>query len=142
MIKKSDQRGFSRAASVSALSDYRKFNVGCVAVDHGRVLSVGFNTTKTHPAQKRYNQFRDIVEGNCDGTIHHSLHAEIMCLNGLSPADKSRADHIKLYIYRQRRDQPHGLARPCKACMAAIREFGIRHIYYTTNDGYASEVLF
>lgn len=138
MISKSDQMGFSRAASVSTLSDFRNVNVGCVATVHGKVISVGFNTTKTHPVQKHFNQFRDVSEVPGAGKINHSLHAEIMCLNALHGAD---LEHTKLYIYRQRRDQPHGLARPCKACMAAIREAGIRRIYYTTDDGYASEVL-
>lgn len=27
----------------------------------------------------------------------------------------------------------------CPSCMAAIKDLGIRHIYYTTNDGYAYE---
>ena len=138
MITKSDQRGFSRAASAADMSDFRKCAVGCVAVLHGRVLAVGFNTTKTHPTQKHFNQFRDVTEIPGAGKVNHSLHAEIMCLNALRGGDP---EHTKLYIYRQRRDQPHGLARPCRACMAAIREAGIRHIYYTTNDGYASEVL-
>ena len=70
--------------------------------------------------------------------INHALHAELMCLNNLATTENVKT---KLYIYRQRKDQPFGLARPCKACMAAIRKAGIRHIYYTTNDGYASEVL-
>lgn len=43
--------------------------------------------------------------------------------------------------YRIRKDQPFGLARPCSSCMAAIRDLGIRDIYYTTNDGYAYERL-
>lgn len=31
------------------------------------------------------------------------------------------------------------LLAPCPSCMAAIKDLGIRHIYYTTNDGYAYE---
>lgn len=33
------------------------------------------------------------------------------------------------------------MARPCPSCMAAIKDIGISHIYYTTNDGYAYEKL-
>ena len=33
------------------------------------------------------------------------------------------------------------MARPCPSCMAAIRDLGIRDIYYTTNDGYVYERL-
>ena len=31
------------------------------------------------------------------------------------------------------------MARPCPACMAAIKDFGIKNIYYTTDDGMAYE---
>ena len=48
---------------------------------------------------------------------------------------------VKLYIYRKCHDRPFGIARPCPSCMAAIKDFGIRDIYYTTNDGYAYEKL-
>ena len=34
-----------------------------------------------------------------------------------------------------------GIARPCPSCMAAIRDIGIRDVYYTTDDGFAYERL-
>ena len=46
---------------------------------------------------------------------------------------------VKLYVYRIRKDQPYGLSRPCPSCMAAIRDIGIKDIYYTTDNGYAYE---
>ena len=33
------------------------------------------------------------------------------------------------------------MARPCPSCMAAIKDLGIKNIYYTTNDGYSYERL-
>lgn len=48
---------------------------------------------------------------------------------------------VKLYIYRSRKDQEYGLSRPCPSCMAAIKDLGIKHIYYTTNDGFAYEEM-
>lgn len=33
------------------------------------------------------------------------------------------------------------MARPCLSCMAAIKDIGIKDIYYTTNDGYSYERL-
>lgn len=38
-----------------------------------------------------------------------------------------------------RKNQPYGMSRPCPSCMAAIKDLGIRNIYYTTNDGYIYE---
>ena len=68
------------------------------------------------------------------------LHAEINCLNQIRHLDINFSQ-VKLYIYRIRKDQPFGLSRPCLSCMAAIKDLGIRDIYYTTNDGYAYEKL-
>lgn len=139
-LSKSIIRSFNKAQSAAGLSDYVKTQVGCVAIHQGRTIGVGYNTTKTHPAQKLFNLARGVSEEDtADGSIHHSIHAEIMCLNSICadiPPDK-----IKLFIYRRRRNTPHGLARPCPACMAAIRSRGIKHIYYTTDDGYATETI-
>lgn len=33
------------------------------------------------------------------------------------------------------------MARPCASCMQAIKDLGIREIYYTTNDGYSYEKI-
>ena len=48
---------------------------------------------------------------------------------------------VKLYIYRKRNDKPYGMSRPCPSCMAAIKDLGIKHIYYTTNEGFAYECI-
>jgi tRNA(Arg) A34 adenosine deaminase TadA len=47
-----------------------------------------------------------------------------------------------LYVYRIRKTKEFGMARPCPSCMQAIKDFGIRTIFYTTDDGYAEEHLF
>ena len=33
------------------------------------------------------------------------------------------------------------MARPCPACMQAIKDMGIKHIAYTTDDGSANELI-
>lgn len=137
-MTKADLKNFGRAAHAAELSDYKKTNVGCVATYQGQVIGMGFNTNKTHPLQKHYNTFRGIYEGH--GDVRHKAHAEIMCLNQIKDIDIKR-NKVKLYIYRKRKDIPHGISRPCPACMAAIREFGIENIYYTTDDGFVHEVL-
>lgn len=68
------------------------------------------------------------------------MHAEIHCLNVIRNMDINFAK-VKLYIYRIRKDQEFGLAKPCATCMAAIKDLGIRQIYYTTDDGYVFEKL-
>ena len=113
MLRNVDYRYFEKARQIANISDYNRIHVGCVAVYHGQIIGIGCNTNKTHPAQK-FSQIKNL-------DINFSK--------------------VKLYIYRIRKDQPFGLARPCPSCMAAIKDLGIRDVYYTTNDGYAYEKL-
>lgn len=137
VLTKSDHRYFQKAASVAGLSDFRSIHFGCVAVYKNHIIAVAFNTNKTHPAQKYYNKYREIPGNN-----HFSakLHAEINCINQLKHLDIDFSK-VKLYIYRSRNDCEYSLSRPCPSCMAAIKDIGIRNIYYTTDDGYAYEKI-
>ena len=133
MFRKIDYKYFNKAKQIAAVSDYRRVHVGCVAVYQGQIVGIGCNCNKTHPAQKFYNQYR--IDSDA---LLPKLHAEINCLNQIRRLDIDFSK-VKLYIYRIRTDQPQGLARPCPSCMAAIRDLGIRDIYYTSNDGYSYE---
>lgn len=135
MLKKCDYKYFSKARQAAMVSDYHHVHIGCVAVYHGNVISVGFNCNKTHPVQKMYNRYRNNEDTN---DLLPKLHAEINCLNSINHLHINFSK-VKLYIYRIRKDQPYGLSRPCPSCMAAIKDLGIRDIYYTTNNGYVYE---
>ena len=128
-----DYKYFEKARQVAQLSEYYKTHIGCIAVYHGNIISIGCNCNKTHPAQKYYNRFRKKSED-----LLPKLHAEINCINQIKNSDINFSK-VKLYIYRIRKDQPFGLSRPCPSCMAVIKDIGIKDIYYTTNDGYAHE---
>lgn len=133
MISNTDYRYFKKARQVALISDYQKVHIGCVAVYQGNIISIACNTNKTHPMQKYYNRYREESD-----VMIPKLHAEINCLNQLKHLNINFSK-VKLYIYRIRNDRPYGMARPCPSCMAAIRDLGIRDIYYTTNDGYVYE---
>ena len=135
MLRNVDYRYFKKARQIANISDYKKQHVGCVAVYQGQVIGLGCNCNKTHPMQKFYNKYRMPSD-----YMLPKLHAEISCINQIKHLDINFSK-AKLYIYRIRKDQPFGLARPCPSCMAAIKDLGIRDIYYTTNDGYAYEKL-
>ena len=133
MLRNVDYRYFKKARQIANISDYKKQHVGCVAVYQGQVIGLGCNCNKTHPMQKFYNKYRMPSD-----YMLPKLHAEISCINQIKHLDINFSK-VKLYIYRIRKDQPFGLARPCPSCMAAIKDLGIRYVYYTTNSGYASE---
>lgn len=135
LIKTSDYKYFEKARNIATLSDYGKTHIGCVAVYQGQIIALGCNCNKTHPTQKYYNRYRKPSD-----SMLPKLHAEINCLNQLKHFNLNFSK-VRLYIYRIRKDQALGLSRPCPSCMAAIRDLGIRDVYYTTNDGYAYERL-
>ena len=135
MLRNVDYRYFDKARRIADISDYNRVHIGCVAVYQGQIIGIGCNCNKTHPTQKLYNRYREQSD-----SMLPKLHAEISCLNQIKHLDINFTK-VKLYIYRIRKDQPFGLSRPCLSCMAAIKDLGIRDIYYTTNDGYAYEKL-
>lgn len=135
MFTNADYKYFDKARQVAHISDYNKCHIGCVAVYQGQIIGLGCNCNKTHPTQKFYNKYRKSSDD-----LLPKLHAEISCINQIKNLEITFSK-VKLYIYRIRKDRPCGLARPCPSCMAAINDLGIKHIYYTSNNGYAYEKL-
>lgn len=132
MLTKTDMHYFTKASQVAEISDFAKVNIGCIAVYQGTIIGVGFNTNKTHPMQKKYNRYR-----NGENFIP-KLHVEINCLNSIRYLDINFSK-VKLYIYRKRKSVKYGICRPCPSCMAAIKDLGIKHVYYTTDEGFVYE---
>lgn len=126
---------FRKAKQVATISDYRKIHVGCVAVYQGQIVGIGCNCNKTHPTQKFYNKYREQSD-----ELLPKLHAEINCINQLKHLNINFSK-VKLYIYRIGNDREFRMCRPCPSCMAAIKDLGIRNIYYTTDDGFVHEKL-
>lgn len=128
---------FNYARNMAMMSDYNRVHIGCVAVMNNKILSTGFNTTKSHPLQAHYNQFRDFHGAEMH---NYTLHAEMSCLIPLWSSNLAW-NKIKLYIYRIKCGTGKGLSRPCNGCMAAIKDLGIKEIYYTTDTGYVKEII-
>ena len=137
MLSRNDYRYFDKARQAAMVSDFEKTHVGCVAVYKDNIIGIGCNLEKTHPMQKYYNRYRMHQQKSY---YSPKIHAEINCLNSIRHLDINFSK-IKLYIYRMRKDQEFGMSRPCPSCMAAIKDLGIKHIYYTTNDGFVYERL-
>lgn len=112
-------------------SDFMKARLGAVLIYKGKVMSVGWNSTKTSPLQLQLNRHRG-YEIDASET-HNTLHAEVACLAKVRDLniDWGRAS---LFVYRIKKDGSSGMARPCTGCQALIKSMGIKNIYYTTND--------
>ena len=136
-ITKNDYKMFSKARDAALFSDYKKPHIGCVAVYQNSIIGIGWNSNKTHPMQDYYNKYRFNSNRRYPPP---KLHAEISCICSIIHL-KINFSKVKLYIYRPRKDIKMGMCRPCPSCMAAIKDLGIKHIYYTTDDGCAYENL-
>lgn len=126
-------RFFSHARSMAEMSDYTRCPIGCIAVYKNRIIGCGFNSHRTHPLQQQYNQYREF--GNNQKNVRASIHAEVAVVSQIRHMD---IDHsrVELYIYRKCKSRASGEAKPCPACMAAIKSLSIKKVYYTTDDGY------
>lgn len=129
-----DRTFFKAAKAISNLSDHHH-KIGCVIVDKHRIISSGSNSnTKCHPVQA--NLDKRTFKCECPGKLHAEVASIIPLLK--YNIDLSRAI---LYTYREHKDGTVAMARPCPRCMEMIKSVGIKKIRYTTNDGYASEIL-
>lgn len=126
---------FKAAEAISQLSDH-KCQLGCVVVKGHKIISSGHNSdSRGHGFQKRLDEkfFNDGKSRGCK-------HAEI---DALLPLIRSRQDltSATIYVFRKNKHNELAMARPCPRCMSIIREQGIRKIEYTTDLGFASEVI-
>lgn len=125
---------FNLAKNACSFSDFPRVKIGCIAVYKNKVLSVGYNSQKTHPLQEYYNHFRNFYPNTGGKFINHSLHAETYCLLQIKDMDIDFGK-VELFIFRTRKDRETGMSRPCDGCMRLIKDIGIKVIYYTTDNG-------
>lgn len=129
---------FNLARNACYYSDFMKARLGAVLIYKGKVMSVGWNSTKTSPLQKSLNKFRH-YELDC-GAAHHTLHAEVSCLTKARDLDIDWG-RASIFIYRVKKDGSSGLAKPCKGCQALIKSMGIKNIYFSTENGWGYEKI-
>jgi deoxycytidylate deaminase len=106
---------FLLAKNVSMYSDYKQ-KLGCVIAKH-KPIGIGFNLKKTRPTNSKLNFCR-------------SSHAEIRCLINCG---KTNLKGSVAYIYRQTKNGKPAMARPCEDCLKALKDAGVKKIYYTIN---------
>jgi len=91
----------------------------------GHSTFVGFNSYKTSPLQARFSR----KTGNPDKTCTHSEVAVIA--KAVRRGKLTDFKGFKMYIARLLANGTPGLARPCESCSLAIKEFGIKEVFYT-----------
>lgn len=140
-ISNFDRRMFHYAHMEALKSDHKRFNVGCVIAYKHKIIGSGHNSNRSDPLQKKYNR-RYRTFNYVGGTyIHDSLHAEVSALKSVPYVVGKEVDwsKVKIYVYRicPGKRLGYGNARPCPACMNAIRDHGITSVYFTDDEGYS-----
>ena len=116
-------------AKLSTFSEEPREQTGAIIVLRNEVVSTGYNRNKSHPLQAWYAR----AMGRPDAIF---LHAEMSALTKINKQpDFSIA---KLFVFRETK-RGLGMAKPCEICTQALSEYGIKNIYYTTDNGYGYE---
>ena len=125
-------RGYELARKSSLKSDFNRQSLGAVAVYGNKVLAYGWNRNKTSSIQAKYN-----FERGFDGYAHKSsIHAEMMVVNKIKYLDVDFSA-VKIFVWRGKNSPL--MSKPCAACEKAMRDLGIKKIYYTGNNSYIEE---
>lgn len=129
-VTKKQIRHFEEAKREALKSDFRT-RIGCIIILGNRVLAKGHNSNKTHPGQEKYNSYRAFTnQPNASAKVHAEIAALAKCKN--ANVDWSK---VEIYIWRETKDERWcANSSPCSACRAAIRERGIRKIFYTGDN--------
>lgn len=144
-LSKFDYKMFDAARKVAATSDFDNFHIGCVVVYKKHIIASAANSNKTHPAQRKYNKkYRKFNKS--PKPIEDKVHAEIRALNSIPyPIEQDiNWRDVSVYIYRICKGKKYhmGISRPCPACRAALRDKGVRKVYYTGDDSFILEELY
>lgn len=108
---------------------YERLKVVSFLIYKGKIVNFGVNTSKTSPLQYKYRQRTSlrVIEDFLD-----KEHAEINCLRHTYFGDFDMRK-IEVVVISKRENGDYRLARPCPVCMAALRDFGVKKVWYTTN---------
>lgn len=135
MANKKEEYYYNKAKRISKLSTYDRVRIGCIAVYKKNIIGIGYNQAKTNPMQTKYSLYRCV--SNAD-SINNYLHAEMACVNQIKNLDIDFSK-VKLFIYREDNNHNLGACKPCGACERAIRDLGIKTVYYTDINKYIRE---
>ena len=108
-----------------------RFKLAAGIVYRNHLIATGINSYKTHPLMLQFGK-------NADALF---IHAEIDAIkNALRLITQDQLARCDMYVVRVKRPDTstkkwvHGLAKPCEGCQRAIVSFGLKNIYYTTDN--------
>lgn len=134
-------RAFKLAKKASEFSD-NKVKMGCVIMYKNKVISIGYNISKSHPIQKAYNVHRSVKNRIFNVDKHdNNIHAECMALRNAIRQFNGDLSKCSIFVYSEKKDGSTRLSRCCNACCKMLKDNNITNIYYTTENGYVYEKI-
>lgn len=100
------------------LENKHRYYLAAILTDKNKPISVGVNKKQTHPSSNHPRGY---------------LHAEVDAIRG---AYEKELRGSTLYLSRvsHRGRTKISLSKPCKFCQAAIKNSGIKNVYYTIDQ--------
>jgi len=98
-------------------------------LDRNRIISIGFNSPKTHPLNLKYNYVNKMKQNisNIVGT-----HSELNAVIRLGEEDCSG---LTLINTRINRNNELDYSAPCSGCRDMAEQLSFKHIYYSNSQG-------
>lgn len=133
MINSRDEKymAFTRRMAIQNSNSLNRAKLAASLVLRNEIISIGYNSYKTHPMQKRFSK-------NIDAIFKH---AEVDCIiNALRHLDPYELERSTLYVYRVKKlskdhiDWSDGYSEPCCGCKQAIKHFNIKKVVYSTDE--------
>lgn len=125
---------FTRRMAINNINYVNRARLAASIMISNEIISVGYNSYKTHPLQKRFSK-------NIEAIFKHAeVDSIINALRHVDPLDLSRAT---LYVYRVKKltkdhiDWSDGYAEPCCGCKQAIEHFNLKKVVYSTDEDYS-----
>lgn len=131
-MTRTEERFFKLAESVAEQSTYPRVHIGAVIANGKRVLSTGSNQWRTHTRQKKYATYRYKCQ-ECARDEVGRIHAE---MDAIIKAGKTNLHGSSIFVFRKDMKGILADCKPCGACMKAIKDAGIKRVFYTSRDGY------
>lgn len=130
MINNRDQKYMAFVRRL-AMNNQMKMKLAACLVIRNEIISIGVNSDKSHPMQKKFAKNNDAI----------FKHAEVDCIiNALRHVDQEELKNATLYVHRVKRqykgdkEWSDGMAEPCIGCQKAIEHFNIKNVVYSTDD--------
>lgn len=111
---------------IKAKSDHGSHKLSAVLLYKGRPLEFGYNSLKSDPKISKYSLVK-------------KMHAEMNVI--FKVKNKELLKDCVMVIYREDKQGNPANARSCEACVSLMKFHGMKHITYSTENGWVDEVI-